>query len=114
MSYKPLPNYLTIDKSNIQGLGLFATSKIEKGRKIGITHIFNESFENNYIRTPLGGFINHSINPNCELKELDKKNLMLYSIYEINQNEEITLKYKMYSDFFINNSLNLKNKGSAV
>ncbi len=99
MSYNPLPDFLTINKSNIQGLGLFAISKIEKGRKIGITHIFNESFENNYIRTPLGGFINHSSNPNCELKELDNKYLILYSISEINENEEITLKYKMYTDF---------------
>ena len=99
MSYKPLPNYLTINKSNIQGLGLFTISKIEKGKKIGITHIFNESFENNYIRTPLGGFINHSSNPNCELKESDKKYLVLYSICEISENEEITLKYKMYADF---------------
>ncbi len=99
MPYKPLPNYLTIKKSNIQGLGLFAISKIEKGRKIGITHIFNKSFENNYIRTPLGGFINHSNNPNCELKEEDEKHLILYSVCEINQDEEITLKYKMYSDF---------------
>ena len=99
MSYKPLPNYLTINKSNIQGLGLFALSKIEKGKKIGITHIFNESFENNYIRTPLGGFINHSNSPNCEIKEVDDKYLVLYSIFEINENEEITLKYKMYNDF---------------
>jgi SET domain-containing protein len=99
MSYKPLPNYLTIKKSNIQGLGLFSLSGIEKGRKIGITHIFNESFENNYIRTPLGGFINHSNKPNCELIDEDEQYLILYTICEINENEEITLKYKMYSDF---------------
>ena len=99
MPYKPLPNYLTIKKSNIEGLGLFSLSAIEKGKKIGITHIFNESFENNYIRTPLGGFINHSNNPNCKLKDEDGKYLTLYSICQINENEEITLKYKMYSDF---------------
>ena len=99
MSYVPLPNFLTIKESNIQGLGLFASSKIEKGKMIGITHVRNEAFENNYIRTPLGGFINHSNNPNCELKESDKVYLMLYSINEIQENEEITLKYKMYTDF---------------
>ena len=99
MSYKPLPNFLTIKESNIEGLGLFATSKIEKGKVIGITHIFNKAFDNNYIRTPLGGFINHSNNPNCELKESDKVYLILYSTNEIEKDEEITLKYKMYSDF---------------
>ncbi len=99
MSYKPLPNFLTIKESNIEGLGLFATSKIEKGKVIGITHIINKAFDNNYIRTPLGGFINHSNNPNCELKESDKVYLILYSTNEIEKDEEITLKYKMYSDF---------------
>ncbi len=99
MSYKPLPNFLTIKKSNIQGLGLFSLSKIKKGEMIGITHVFNEGFDNNYIRTPLGGFINHSNNPNCELKESDKVFLILYSTNEIQEGEEITLKYKMYSDF---------------
>ena len=99
MSYKPLPNLLTIKESKIQRLGLFASSKIEKGKMIGITHIQNEEFENKYIRTPLGGFINHSDNPNCELKESDKVYLMLYARNEIPKDEEITLKYKMYTDF---------------
>ena len=99
MPYKPLPNFLTIKESNIQGLGLFALSKIKKGKTIGITHVLNEKFDNNYIRTPLGGFINHSNNPNCELKESDKVYLTLYSTNEIQEGEEITLKYKMYSDF---------------
>ncbi len=89
MSYVPLPNFLTIKESNIQGLGLFASSKIEKGKMIGITHVRNEAFENNYIRTPLGGFINHSNNPNCELKESDKVYLILYSINEIQKMKKL-------------------------
>ena len=59
MSYKPLPNFLTIKASSVHGLGLFAVSKIKKNTMIGITHVLNQEFENNYIRTPLGGFINH-------------------------------------------------------
>ncbi len=62
--YKPLPNQLTIKKSSIEGLGLFATEDIKKNSFIGVTHIRDEQFENKYIRTPVGGFYNHSNEPN--------------------------------------------------
>ena len=62
--YKPLPKTLTIKNSPIEGLGLFATEDIKKNSFIGITHIRDEQFENKYIRTPLGGFYNHSNEPN--------------------------------------------------
>ena len=58
--YRPLPNELTIKNSKIEGLGLFATIKINKNSFIGLTHIRDEMFEGKYIRTPLGGFYNHS------------------------------------------------------
>jgi len=62
--YKPLPKQLTIKKSPIEGLGLYATENIKKNSFIGITHVRDEQFENKYIRTPIGGFYNHSNNPN--------------------------------------------------
>ena len=62
--YKPLPNELTIKKSPIEGLGLYATEDIKKNSYLGVTHIRDEQFENKYIRTPVGGFYNHSNNPN--------------------------------------------------
>ena len=37
MSYKPLPDYLTIKDSSINGLGLFATEKIKAHALIGVT-----------------------------------------------------------------------------
>tara|TARA_B100000965_G_scaffold257763_1_gene217181 strand:+ start:44 stop:484 length:441 start_codon:yes stop_codon:yes gene_type:complete len=61
--YRPLPDGLTIKNSPIEGLGLFATVDIEKNTFIGVTHIRDEQFENKYIRTPLGGFYNHSNDP---------------------------------------------------
>ena len=61
--YRPLPDGLTIKGSPIEGLGLFATQDIKKGSFIGITHIRDEQFENKYIRTPIGGFYNHSNEP---------------------------------------------------
>ena len=62
--YRPLPKELTIKNSSIEGLGLFATQNIKKNSFIGITHIRDEQFENKYIRTPVGGFYNHSNEPN--------------------------------------------------
>ena len=61
--YRPLPEGLTIKNSSIEGLGLFATIIIKKNTFIGVTHIRDEQFENKYIRTPLGGFYNHSNDP---------------------------------------------------
>ena len=62
--YRPLPDQLTIKNSEIEGLGLFSKVKIKKNSFIGVTHLRDELFEGKYIRTPLGGFYNHSDNPN--------------------------------------------------
>ena len=61
--YRPLPEQLTIKNSPIEGLGLFTNKDIKANTFIGVTHIRDEQFENKYIRTPLGGFYNHSNNP---------------------------------------------------
>ena len=61
--YRPLPDVLKIKNSPIEVLGLFATIDIKKSTFIGVTHIRDEQFENKYIRTPLGGFYNHSNDP---------------------------------------------------
>ena len=62
--YKPLPRELTIKASPIEGLGLYAKEDIKKNSFIGVTHVRDEQFENKYIRTPIGGFYNHSNQPN--------------------------------------------------
>ena len=64
--YRPLAEGLTIKKSSIEGLGLYTTKDIKANTYIGLTHILDERFENNYLRTPLGGFYNHSDNPNVQ------------------------------------------------
>ena len=120
--YRPLPKNLTIKDSNIDGLGLFSKTKIEKNSFIGVTHVKNIDFQDNYIRTPLGGFYNHSKNPNViklssdtlpeytfgqnieeKIKEFlqDKnyKNLKyhyLVSSKDIEPGEEILAKYTFY------------------
>jgi len=97
MKYKPLPNNLTIKKSNIEGLGLFATKDIKKHTNLGMIRITIESKE--VIRTPLGGFINHSNKPNC-IKEREDciyhEETHLVTNRLIKKGEELTVKYTMY------------------
>lgn len=94
-TYKPLPNSLTIKPSGIEGLGLFATKYIKNGTLLGTTHVYDDRFEDGLIRTPLGGFFNHSENPNIELREVDF-GLFMIAIKDINEGEEITGKYTIY------------------
>jgi len=98
MTYRPLPDSLTIKKSDIHGLGIFATSSIDKGINLGIAHVKMVewlSFPQNYCRTPLGGFYNHSDNPNCELVDSDPYK-HLVTIKDIKEGEEITCVYTLY------------------
>ena len=108
--YKALPDCLTIDKSKIHGLGLFATEDIDKDTNLGISHVKNTSskFENNYVRTPLGGCINHSDDPNCikfipnvvvapDVKVSLPDYMSLKTIKKIRRGEELTVTYTLYS-----------------
>ena len=99
--YKPLPNNecikLTIDKSKIQGLGLFTQLFVPKGVNFGISHY---KIKDEIIRTPLGGFINHSDDPNCEKVKTHDANYSkynLFSIKDITGGEELTIKYTFYN-----------------
>jgi SET domain-containing protein len=93
MTYRPLPKSLTIKPSGIEGLGLFATQDIKAGIQLGITHIV---ISDEIVRLPLGGFINHKDNPNCVRIEVGNKSY-LHTIKQINQGEELTLKYTIYN-----------------
>ncbi len=94
--YMPLPDMLTIRDSSIHGLGLYATKKIEAGFNFGITHIKDDRFEDGYIRTPLGGFFNHSENPNCEVVHSEEF-INLVSLKEIEPGDELTCFYTLYN-----------------
>ena len=95
MTYRPLPSGLILSKSKIEGMGLFTTRHIPKNTVLGVIHIHDTRFENNCIRTPLGGFINHSSDPNLEAF-LEKDLKYIKSIKEIAPSEELTLKYTLY------------------
>ena len=94
--FKPLPDGFTIKKSDIQGLGLFATKKFKKG-VIGVGWVKHKHFPNGYVRTPLGGFVNHSDAPNCKKMVHNGVGVIwLEAIRDINRNEEVTVKYSFY------------------
>ena len=94
--YKPLPACITIKPSRIHGLGLFATEDIPKGEVLGISHIFDERFENNYIRTPLGGLYNHSSDPNCKGQKSGDGLVWFKAVKDIKKDEELTGCYNLY------------------
>ena len=96
--YRPLPDYLTVKRSKVNGNGLFAIKKIEGGKRVGVTHYdLKGEIWNELMRTPLGGFINHSSEPNCILdKTSEILTWVLYTLRDIKRGEELTIKYETY------------------
>lgn len=88
MTYRPLPNFLTIKKSDIDGLGVFAAYQINAGTYLGEARYEINSL---LVRTPLGGFINHSDSPNCSYI-VDSDNYFSIGSYRV---------YKLYTTKFI-------------
>tara|TARA_R100001086_G_scaffold226476_1_gene145143 strand:- start:921 stop:1241 length:321 start_codon:yes stop_codon:yes gene_type:complete len=103
--YRPLPNSLTIQQSDINGLGLFTKEGLAQGINLGMTHL---ELGEKIIRTPLGGFINHNEDANCVKVELrmtnyddtklkyDYKKWNLVTLRDIKEGEELTVRYTFY------------------
>ena len=84
-----------INKSKIEGQGLFASFPIKENKNLGVSHI---KINNELFRLPLGGFVNHSYEPNCKLLAEEKSTVGIQSFYlitiiKINPKEELTLNY---------------------
>ena len=96
-TYQPLPSVIVVADSQISGQGVFTTRRLVAGTELGESHY---RIDNQIIRTPLGGFINHSETPNCVRNQIrirpgfDKWNLVV--IEDIEEGSELTLKYKWY------------------
>lgn len=112
--YRPLPDSLTVKESNLSAktgkkeLGIFTTRNIAEGTCLGITHYYLD-FESvpdmsgdshKIVRTPLGGFINHSETPNCVLlQDITRTPVewQLHTLNNIKEGEELLLKYTQYN-----------------
>jgi SET domain-containing protein len=98
--YRPLPKSLHLGPSEIEGYGIFASEHIPAGTNLGLTHIPFESQPNGMLRTPLGGFYNHSDAPNCQV--IQEKGIYprfcmyLHTLVEVRKGEELTVKYRLY------------------
>ena len=103
--YKPLPKELTLGESEIHDIGLFAKEDLVGGTNLGISHI---ELGKMIIRTPLGGFVNHSETPNCvkvesqtrqrvtPLYDHDFTKWELVTLRNIESGEELTMRYTFY------------------
>ena len=114
--YKALHNDITIKKSSIDGLGIFALKGIPKDTVLGVSHVKDKNnsgrYHQGYIRTPLGGFINHSTQPNCikvhvrsnlspkhwpAIKEdTEISSMAIRTKRDIKEGEELTVCYTLY------------------
>ncbi|HIG68294.1 MAG TPA: SET domain-containing protein [Porticoccaceae bacterium] len=94
-SYRPLPRYLTIKDSGIDGLGLFASEDIAAGTYAGETHVKIDEHQD-WLRTPLGGFINHSEQPNAKINLITDGVRALTIEKAVKKGEEITVFYALY------------------
>jgi hypothetical protein len=95
--YRPLPKELYIGLSEIEGNGIMTSEILDDGTELGISHVKNDSgdFHSGYIRTPLGGFVNHSEEPNCEFYTCGNY-MKMRTIKDIKSDEELTTNYNLY------------------
>jgi hypothetical protein len=99
-NWRPLPDFLTISKSSIEGLGLITTKDLPSGTDLGMTHVHDHRFQDGYIRLPLGAFINHHEIPNCKAIFAEKdpiigslKHIRIVTQKHIPSGTVITVKY---------------------
>ena len=97
MTYRPLPDYLVIKDSPINGQGIFTTEKINAHALIGIIHHPRKESEDGFIRTPLGGFGNHSDDSNCNKILMEDGSWWIGAKQDIEPGEELTWQYTLYN-----------------
>jgi SET domain-containing protein len=76
---------------------LFAKEKVPSACDLGISSVEDSRVPEGEIRTPLGGFINHSFKPNCDI--VQKRGVYrLVTLREIKKDEELTVDYSPWYD----------------
>ena len=91
MTYQALHAWLHIKDSPIAGQGIFAREEIPAGMVLGMSHLIVDEV---IYRTPLGGFINHSDDPNCFVHEdINGGVRELFIVKPVKTGEELTVFY---------------------
>ena len=95
--YQALHTGLHIKDSPIAGQGIFAKEDLPSDLELGVSHVV---VDDDIMRTPIGGFVNHSDDPNC-IKYSEKQDwgeiYHMKTIKPIKKGEELFLKYTFYS-----------------
>mgnify|MGYP003149446712 CR=1 FL=1 len=94
--YQALPSSLHIKDSPVAGQGIFAKEDIPADLELGVSHVV---VDEDIMRTPIGGFVNHSDKPNCMIV-IDQAFTHLYFLFTTEQimpGEELTVKYNTYN-----------------
>jgi len=89
-----------VDKSNIEGQGIFASQQIKKGNIIGHAYDVIGEVNGKYIAgeiTILGLIHNHSFNPNAK-PEMYNDKIYFEALKDINEDTEITCDYNDYNN----------------
>ena len=92
MTYQALHSWLHIKDSPVAGQGIFAKESIPAGMVLGMSHLIVDEV---IYRTPLGGFINHSDEPNC-VKWCEDDRYFIKTIHPKHKGDELFLKYTFY------------------
>ena len=95
MTYRPLPAGIEVC-SGVEGTGLVTTRRILAGEVLGIGHLKCDGEPDGWMRSPLGGFLNHSLTPNCQA-QLRGDKIMIVSLRDIEIGEELTVFYWLES-----------------
>jgi len=76
-----------IKPSKVQGQGVFAAQDIAAGERIGTVRIAS-------LRTSIGRYTNHSVNPNCEFRHSTNGGMEAYALRDIGAGQEIKVCYR--------------------
>ena len=91
--YSPLPPYIKLGRSPLHGIGLYAKEPIISDTDLGMSHI---EVNGVLIRTPLGGFYNHSEIPNIQRIQVSPIQWNLFTMRNIEEGEELVATYTLY------------------
>jgi len=98
-NYRPIPKPFYLDKSNIEGYGIFTDRDIDFDEIFFERETHTRLSTGELLRSPLGRFINNSDTPNATLwgDQPDKAgNIQRYLLItrDVKAGEEITLRYE--------------------